>query len=86
MGLEEAANGIATDVEFAHVALERGLVAKIILNTIEVNTNAGIGLDDIETEDLQVNLEKTVTTAHALTSTEHTCNPSFLNELVEITS
>jgi hypothetical protein len=52
MELEKAVNNIAIDVEFARVVLQGDLVAEIIPTTVEVCTNAEIGLDEIGAEDL----------------------------------
>ena len=63
MGLEEAENDIAGDVEFARIALGLGgLVKETIPTTVEVCTEPVIGLDDIGTEDPQ----SYVTPAHTL--------------------
>ncbi len=54
MRLEEAENDIAGDVEFARIALGLGgLVKETIPTTVEVCTDAAIGLDDIGAEDSQ---------------------------------
>jgi hypothetical protein len=81
MRLEEATNDIAADVEFARIALQGGLVVEIIPTTVEVYTDAVVGLDDVGGKDLQLNSKRLVTTVPALTSNELTTCGTMWNNI-----